>query len=136
MEESAEAEAYLAAITPERRRAEAQHLDGLFREVTGYRPRLWSGRMIGYGRYSYTYESGHSGTFLATGFAAAARHLTIYILPGYTPFPDITARLGPHKHGKSCLYISRLDGIDDAALRDLVRAGLDDLATRWDVEST
>ena len=131
-----EAEAHIAAIADPSRKAEAERLDRIFRDVTGFAPRLWSGRMVGYGQYDYTYDSGHSGTFLATGFATAKRHLTIYILPGYTPFPEIMARLGPHRHGKSCLYITRLEQIDETALRDLIRAGLDDLATRWEVQPT
>ncbi|MEO1155364.1 MAG: DUF1801 domain-containing protein, partial [Pseudomonadota bacterium] len=73
---------------------------------------------------------------LATGFAPAKRNLTIYIMPGYTPFPDIMARLGKYKMGKACLYLTRLDNADENALRDLIRAGLDDLATRWPVAPT
>ena len=30
------------------------------------------------------------------------------------------ARLGPHKTGKGCLYIKRLDDVDDGALRELI----------------
>ena len=131
-----EAERYIAELQPDRRRAEAEKLDQLFREETGYGPKLWSGRMVGYGQYDYRYPTGHAGTSLATGFAAGARHLTIYILPGYTPFPEITERLGPHRKGKSCLYITRLDRIDQRALRELIRAGLADLATRWRIDAT
>ena len=131
-----EVDVYIEAIEPERRRDEARRLDALFREVTGYRPKLWSGRMIGYGQYDYTYPTGHSGTSLATGFAVAARQLTIYILPGYTPFPEIMARIGKHRHGKSCLYLTRLSDADENALRDLIRAGLDDLGSRWPVAPT
>lgn len=57
-------------------------------------------------------------------------------MPGYTPFPDIMARLGPHKVGRSCLYITRLDRIDEAVLAELIQAGLEDLATRWTIEPT
>ncbi len=128
--------AHIEAIEPERRRVEARALDAIFREVTGFAPKLWSGRMIGYGQYDYTYDSGHSGTSLATGFAMSARQISIYILPGYTPFPEIMARLGKHKTGKSCLYLTRLENADEGALRDLIRAGLDDLGTRWTVQPT
>ena len=62
--------ACLDAISPDARRDDAHELDALFRKVTGYRPQLWGGAMLGYGRYDYTYASGRSGTFLATGFAA------------------------------------------------------------------
>lgn len=128
--------AFIEGIEPERRRDEARALDMLFRDVTGFAPKLWSGRMIGYGQYDYTYESGHSGTSLATGFAVAARQLTIYIMPGYTPFPEIMERLGKHRTGKCCLYLTRLEHADEGALRDLIRAGLEDLGTRWEITPT
>ena len=131
-----EAEAHIAAIEDPRRKAEAERLDAIFREVTGYAPKLWSGRMVGYGSYDYTYESGHSGTSLATGFAVSPRQLTVYVLPGYNPFPDIMDRLGKYRHGKACHYITRLENVDETALRELIRAGLDDLATRWEVQPT
>jgi len=130
------AEESIAAIEDPARRAEAKTLDTIFRDVTGFRPRLWAGRMIGYGEYDYAYASGHSGTSLATGFAVAKRQITIYILPGYTPFPDIMARLGTHRHGKSCVYFTRLEHANLDALKELIRAGLDDLATRWTVRPT
>ncbi len=131
-----EAEAHIAAIDDPRRHAEATRLDAIFRDVTGFAPKLWSGRMVGYGEYDYTYESGHSGTSLATGFAVSPRQLTIYVMPGYTPFAEIMARIGKHRRGKACLYLTRLEHVDESALRDLIRAGLDDLATRWPIRPT
>ena len=127
------AEAHIAGLPSDRRRAEALELDALFRRATGFRPRLWSGKMIGYGRYDYTYESGHSGSWFATGFAVSDRQITVYVLPGYTPFPSIMARLGKHRLGKSCLYISRLDAVDIGVLEELIRAGVADLGTRWTI---
>jgi hypothetical protein len=128
-----DAESYMAGLANLQRREEARTLDALFRRATGFAPRLWSGKMIGYGRYDYTYDSGHSGSWFATGFAVPDRQITVYILPGYTPFPDLMARLGKVRHGKSCLYISRLADIDLGVLEDQVRAGLADLGTRWRV---
>jgi hypothetical protein len=117
------------------KRAEADRLDTVFREVTGWQPRLW-GKMIGYGQYHYRYESGREGDFLATGFSMRARDISLHILPGYSDFPDIAERLGSHSRGRSCWYIKAVDRVDQDALRDLIRAGLDDLATLYDVIGT
>lgn len=123
-----------ATIAPEKRE-EAMRLDAVFRDVTGWRPKLW-GKMIGYGQYHYRYASGREGDFLATGFNMRARDISLHILPGYTEFPKIAARLGPHERGKSCWYIKSLDMVDEAALRDLIRAGLDDLAKGAKLQAT
>jgi hypothetical protein len=73
---------------------------------------------------------------LATGFAPRKADLSIYILPGSGNFGPILARLGPHRMGKACLYLRHLADVDEAVLRDLIAAGLDDLRQRWVVEAT
>lgn len=126
-------DAYLAGVQPPARAAEARVLHDLFTRVTGYPVRLWGGSMLGYGRYAYRYDSGHAGESLATGFAPRKADLVIYIMPGYADHSSILADLGPHRLGKSCLYLRRLQGVNIAALGRLIRAGLDDLATRWPI---
>ncbi|MBL9052623.1 MAG: DUF1801 domain-containing protein [Tabrizicola sp.] len=115
----------------ERRRDEALRLMTIFAEVTGWEPRLWGPSMVGFGRYEYRYASGHSGESLATGFSPRKAELSIYILPGYADFGGILSRLGPHRTGKSCLYLKRLSAVDESVLRELIRAGLQDLGKRW-----
>jgi len=132
-EDDSDIEAVLAAVEPERRRADARRLDALFREVTGWQPRLWSGAILGYGRYRYRYESGREGEYLATGFAPRKASFSVYIMPGYADFGEILARLGRHKRGKACFYIDRLAEVDEAVLAELIRAGLADLSRRWEV---
>ena len=89
--------------------------------------------MVGFGRYDYTYDSGHSGTSMATGFAPRKAELVVYILPGYGDYSAILADLGKHRLGKSCLYIKRLDAVNEDTLRRLIRTGLADLGQRWTV---
>lgn len=125
----------LDVFTDPQKRAEAARIDDVFRDVTGWSPRLW-GKMIGYGEYHYQYDSGRSGDFFATGFNIRSRDVSLHILPGYTDFPDIAARLGPHKRGKSCWYIKSLDAVNQVALRDLIKAGLKDLAGFYEIKPT
>lgn len=127
---------FIAAVDHPTRRADALVLDGLFRRVTGFQPRMWGPTIIGYGRYHYTYDSGREGDFLATGFSPRKATLSIYILPGYADFGVILDRLGKHRIGKSCLYVNKLADIDLTVLEELVRAGLDDLGKRWPVRAS
>lgn len=133
MDDTPDPASVLAAVEPEGRRHDARRLDAIFREVTGWQPILWPPGILGYGRYDYRYASGRTGSYLATGFAPRRANLVLYIMPGYSDFGGILDRLGPHRAGKACLYLTRLDRVDQGALRDLIRAGLDDLATRWPV---
>ncbi len=127
---------FLSQVEPERRRSDARRLDQVFREASGFAPRMWGPSIIGYGRYHYKYESGREGGFLATGFAPRKANLVIYIMPGYADFSAILSRLGKHKIGKSCLYINKLDDIDIGVLKELIAAGIEDLNRHWPVEPT
>jgi hypothetical protein len=126
-------EAFLAGLDSPERRDEAVRLLDLFARVTGWEPRLWGASIVGYGRYDYRYESGHGGTSLVTGFSPRKAELSIYIMPGYADFAPILSRLGPHRLGKACLYIKRLDKVDEGVLAELIAAGIADMAGRYDL---
>ena len=125
--------AFLDAIEPPRRRAQAKRLDAIFRAATGFEPVIWGGAIVGYGRYLYQYDSGRKGDYLATGFAVRKTGLVLYILPGFSGYGEMLDRLGKYKVGKSCLHLSDPDAIDEGALGDLIRACLADLGRRWTV---
>ncbi len=127
---------YLDAIAPPKRQADARRLDILFRQVTRFAPQMWGASIVGYGACHYIYKSGREGDSLATGFSTRRAALSIYIMPGYANFESYLARLGKHKIGRACLYVNKLDDIDMDALAQLIRAGLDDLSTRWPVIPT
>lgn len=132
----ASVETFIDSVGHAGRREDARSLDQLFREVTGFEPRLWGDSLIGYGQYHYVYDSGREGDFLATGFSPRKAKMSIYIMPGYQDYEALLKDLGPHKTGAACLYVGRLSGIDLGVLRRLVRAGLDDLEARWAVRPT
>ena len=129
----ASVDAFLSSVEPEQKRIDAQHLDQLFQRATGYQPVMWGTSIIGYGKYHYRYESGREGDFLATGFSPRKANFAVYIMPGYTDFGYILQRLGKFKLGKSCLYFNKLADLDLEVLSTLVKAGLEDLDTRWPV---
>ncbi|MEJ6392572.1 DUF1801 domain-containing protein [Gymnodinialimonas sp. 2305UL16-5] len=125
--------AFLASVEHPTRRADSLLLDKVFREVTGFVPKIWGDAMIGYGSYDYVYESGRSGRFLATGFSPRKANLSLYIMPGYQDFGDILSRLGKHKTGASCVYINKLADVDLDVVQELVAAGLARLQQIWSV---
>lgn len=130
------AETVLAAIEPAERQKEARQLDALFREVTGFEPRIWAGGILGYGRYDYRYASGQAGQSLATGFARRKTEFVLYIQSSTDAHQPLLSAIGPHRAGKGCVYLKRLAGTDMAALGRLIRVGLDDLAGRWTIHPT
>ena len=118
----------IEAASPKSRRGDALRLLDLFGEVTGWPPRVWGDAIIGYGAYDYAYRSGRTGRWFRTGFAPRKANMAVYLMPGVAVYPELLARLGPHRHSVSCLYFTRLDQIDSGVLRELVAASLQDMA--------
>ncbi len=132
----ASVEDFLNAIEHPVRRADARTLDGIFRDVTGWTPRMFGPTIIGYGSYHYTYESGREGDCQATGFSPRKANQVLYIMPGYQDFESILDRIGKYKLGKCCLYVNKLADVDLDVVAELIKAGVDDLKTRWPVTPT
>jgi len=118
---------FVAAVEPEKKRADAKILLDFFKRVTGLEPKMWGPSIIGYGRYYYKYESGREGEMLMTGFSPRKQNLVMYIMPGYRAeaMQNKLGRLGKHKLGKSCLYINKLADVDMDVLEEIVLDGVD-----------
>jgi len=88
--------------------------------ITGEKPKMWGETIVGFGSYHYKYASGREGDWFLTGFSPRKTAMSLYIMPGYGQFDAIMARLGKHKTGRACLYISKLDDVDLAVLEELI----------------
>ncbi|WP_117212362.1 DUF1801 domain-containing protein [Allorhizocola rhizosphaerae] len=124
---AASVDEFLATVADERRRADAQAVCALMTEVTGERPTMWGGSIVGFGTYHYKYASGQEGDWPAVAFSPRKQALTIYLSDGFDGRDDLLARLGKHSTGKSCLYLKRLSDVDTGVLRKLVREGFQQL---------
>jgi len=134
---SANVDAFVGAVQPERRQDEARQLIDLFRKVTGEEPAMWGPSIIGFGSYSYKYDSGREGTTCRTGFSPRKAKLTLYMMGAYcTPAAEaeqqrLLGLLGKHSVGKSCLYINRLEQVDLEVLEQLIGNNWDLMNERY-----
>jgi hypothetical protein len=122
---------FIAAVENPRRRADAETLCTLFGEISGEPPVMWGPAIIGFGRYHYRYDSGHEGDAPRLGFSPRKAHIVVYVLPGFSEWEAMIARLGKVKTSVSCLYINRLDQIDMGVLRELAVASLAEMRERY-----
>lgn len=119
--------AFLWAIENPRRREDAQLIKQMMGGVTGLRPKMWGPSIVGYGKYHYKYASGREGDFFLTGFSPRKAAMTVYIIPGFKSYGDLLAKLGPHKHSSSCLYLPSLDKVDLKVLEKLIATSVKDM---------
>ncbi|NRA63826.1 MAG: DUF1801 domain-containing protein [Pseudobacteriovorax sp.] len=118
---------FIKNIEDESLRKDCKTLLKLFKETTGLRPKMWGNSIIGFGEYTYFRSNGDEGQFMATGFSPRKSGPTLYIMPGYQGYAKVLEKLGPHKLGKSCLYIKRVSDIDTSILKKIIKDGLKDL---------
>ncbi len=93
---------------------------------------MWGPTIIGFGRYHYVYESGREGDSLMIGFSPRKANQVLYILPGYDDLGDRLDKLGKHKLGKSCLYVTKLADVDMTELEAIIQYGIDEMRARYD----
>lgn len=121
----ADVEAFLDSVENPSRRGDAKALETLMRRVTGEEPRMWGTSMVGFGEYHYRYASGREGDWFPVGFSPRKAALTIYLISGLVGHEDLLDRLGPHRQGKGCLYVTRLADLDESVLAELIQHSLD-----------
>ena len=112
--------AFINSIDDKQQRADARKVAAMMRKATGKSAKMWGPSIVGYGAYHYKYASGREGDFLMTGFSPRKQALTVYVIPGFTPFEALMNKLGKYKTGKSCLYIKRLSDVDEKILEQLI----------------
>jgi hypothetical protein len=105
---------FIADVENERRRKDAEVLDRMIREITGEKPAMWGPSIVGYGEFQTP-----RGRWPRAGFSPRKANLVVYLAPDAKE-PKLLAKLGKHKTGVSCLYINKLDDVDEAVLRDLI----------------
>lgn len=117
----AQVTAFLNSVENETRREDARAVCALMKQITGEVPTMFGKSMIGFGSYHYKYASGREGDWFMTGLSPRKQNLAVYIMPGFSQYDDLMARLGKYKTGKSCLYLNRLSDIDMDVLGELIR---------------
>ena len=123
--------AYLNSIDPPQKREDSFAILKLMQEVTGEAPQMWGDSIVGFGRYHYKYASGREGDWFVTGFAPRKKSLTLYIMAGFDDYDDLMSKLGKHTTGKSCLYIKKLEDVDQNVLRELIKQSVDYMAEMY-----
>jgi hypothetical protein len=117
---------FIAAVDNPRRRADAEVMQALLSKMTGVAPVMWGPSIIGYGSYK-----GPTGDWPRIGFSPRKAQLVLYLMGDFDAREALIARLGKVSTKGGCLYINRLDAVDEGVLRELVAASLAHLRARY-----
>lgn len=127
----ASVEGFIGAVENETRRKDAKTLLAMMKRVTGEKPKMWGPSMIGFGEYHYKYDSGREGDMLAVGFSPRKANTVLYVLGSLGEDEPLLKKLGPYKHGKSCLYVTDLSKVDLGVLEQIVVKSYKATKAKW-----
>jgi len=128
---AASVDAYLASRASAEQRTDCQALMAICKRVTKQSPTMWGPSIVGYGSYTYRYDSGHSGDACLVGFAVRGKELVVYLLAEDDQQVARLAKLGKHKMGKGCLYFKRLADLDAKVLEALIAGSVAEIQRRY-----
>ena len=118
-------EDFLNSVEPEKKRKDSFAILEIMRQVTGEEAVMWGSSIIGFGSYHYKYASGRENEWFLVGFSPRKQNLTLYIMSGFDNYDALLSDLGKYKTGKSCLYINKLEDVDEGNLRKLIKQSVD-----------
>ena len=107
---------FIDALPDETRRADAKVLVKLMQNAVGEKPKMWGPSIIGFGSCHYKYDSGRQGDMPLIAFSPRKAATVLYSVIGFTDADALLAKLGKHTTGKGCLYIKKLEDIDQKVL--------------------
>jgi len=126
----ASVEGFLKSVENKKRREDSFVVLDLMKEVTGEEAVMWGPSIVGFGDYHYKYASGREGNWMKVGFSPRKKNMTLYIMDGFGSYNSLLQNLGKYSTGKSCLYINKLEDVDQQVLKELVRQSVASVSDR------
>jgi hypothetical protein len=118
---AASVEDFVKAIDDPKRREDCLALIALMKKTTKCEPKMWGANIVGFGDHHYRYESGHEGDTFILGFSPRKDAISLYLSCDLGRFRETLDQLGKHKTGKGCLYIRRLEDVNQSVLATLLK---------------
>lgn len=115
---------FLAAAQPPRRVEEGHRLAAIMQEETGAEPVMWGPTMIGYGSYRSVSSSPTSTTqddWPRVAFSPRRAAISLYGLKDLPEGAALLPQLAAYTEGAGCVYVKRLEQVDEDVLRRLIR---------------
>ena len=127
---------FLNSIEPERKRQDGFRLLDVFKEVTGEKAVMWGSSIVGFGKYHYKSErSRQEGYWPMVGFSPRKQALTLYLTLDGSSADELLARLGKHKGSIGCLYINKLEDVEEQVLRSLIAQSYENMKSAIPIQS-
>jgi hypothetical protein len=102
------------------------------KDITGCEPKMWGPSIIGFGSYHYKSEkSRQEGDLPLIGFSPRKAAISLYVYTGAKEHEILLKGLGKYKMGKACIYLKRLQDINQDVLKKIANETVKYLKTKY-----
>lgn len=122
---------FLNTVEDETQREDSFAVTDMMQKATKLKPVMWGPAIIGFGKYSYKYESGREGDAPLMGFSPRKGNLTLYIDAHRDEHKKLITKLGKYKLSGSCLHIKKLSDIDEKVLKEMMDVSFKNTVKRF-----
>jgi hypothetical protein len=130
-ETTSSVETFINKVKDETKRKDAYQIIGLMKSETGCDPKMWGPSIVGFGSYHYTYDSGHEGDAPCLGFSPRSTAIVLYLSSNFANRESLLQKLGQYKSGKSCIYIKKLEDVNIAVLKQMIKNSYKDTRSKY-----
>ncbi len=123
--------AFINAVENDTRRKDAKAIRALMRKITGEKAKMWGPSIVGFGQCHYKYESGREGETMLVGFSPRKANTVLYVLGSLDKDAPLLGSLGKYKTGRSCLYINKLEDVDEKVLIKIIEKSYKATKKKW-----
>ena len=117
-------DSFLKTISESQKQKDAFELCKLMEKATKAKGKMWGAFIIGFGDKVLKYDSGRELEWFVIGFSPRKQNFALYISGAVEKHQALLKKLGKHKTGKGCLYITSLSEIDLAVLKEIIQKGV------------
>src|SRR5687768_8342737 len=115
---------FIKAVESETKRDDSRRLMDIMTQLTGEKPYMYGPSIVGFGSYHYKYASGHEGDAPLAGFSPRKAAISLYFAPDFPEKEKLVEKLGKCTVAVSCIYVKKLDDIDEAVLKKMITASV------------
>jgi hypothetical protein len=118
---SSSVEGFINTVKDEQKRKDSFILLKLMQKAAKEKAKMWGSSMIGFGNKIYkSPATGREVEWFEIGFSPRTANISLHLILDFKKYAALLKKLGKHKTGVGCLYISKLDDIDLKVLEKLI----------------
>jgi hypothetical protein len=115
---------FIKGVESETKRDDSRRLIDIMTQLTGEKPYMYGPSIVGFGNYHYKYATGREGDAPLAGFSPRKDAIALYVAPDFPEKEKLVEKLGKCKVAVSCIYVKKLDDIDEAVLKKMITASM------------